>query len=91
VFLNETERIRYLCSEGAGSGGLHVTPLFEQLLPLKTPEVDNLVRAFLQRHAFEPSFVFNKSYRISSEILVPWATLRQWIPKRLSRMIKELR
>ena len=91
VFLGDAERIRNLCTEKAGSGGLHITPLFEELLPFKTPEVDNLVNAYLQRHAFEPSFDFSKSYRISSEILVPWETLQQWIPKRLSRIIKELR
>jgi putative hydrolase of the HAD superfamily len=91
VFLGDAERIRHLCTEKADSGGLHITLLFEELLPFKTPEVDNLVHTFLQRHAFESSFVFSKSYSISSEILVPWATLHKWIPNRLSRMIKELR
>lgn len=91
VFLNDAERIRHLCTEEAGSGGLHIPPLFEQLLPLKTPKVDNLVHKFLQRHAFGPSFDFSIRYRISSEILVPWGTLQKWIPNRLSRMIKELR
>lgn len=90
VFLDDAERIRPLCTEETGSGGLHITPLFRQLLSFKTPEVDNLVHAFLQRHAFEPSYVFSKSYSISSEILVPWATLQQWIPNRLARIIKEL-
>jgi putative hydrolase of the HAD superfamily len=91
VFLDDAERIRHLCTERAGSGGLHITPLFEQLLSFKTPEVDNMVHDFLQRHAFEPSYVFSKSYIISSEILVPWATLHKWIPNRLARIIKELR
>ncbi len=91
VFLDDAERIRHLCTERAGSGGLHIAPLFEQLLSFKTPEVDNMVHAFLQRHAFEPSYVFSKSYIISTEILVPWVTLHKWIPNRLARIIKELR
>jgi len=89
--LGDAERIRYLCTEKAGSGGLLITSLFEELIPIKTPEIDKLVHTFLQRRAFEPSFVFSKSYGISSEILVPWATLQQWIPNRLARLIRELR
>ena len=88
---DNAEKTRQLCRQMAGTGGLLVTPLFKELASLKTPGVDRLVFAFLQRRAFEPSFEFSRSFSISAEILVPWPALYRWIPERLAWLIDSLK
>lgn len=88
---DKAERTRQLCRQMAGTGGLLVTPFFKELTSLKTPEVDQLVYAFLQGHAFEPSYEFSRSFPVSAEILVPWPALYRWIPERLACLIDSLK
>ena len=86
----QAERTRQLCRQRAGTRGLHVTLLFEELRVFKTPDVDKLVYTFLQRHAFEPSYEFSQSFFVSADILVPWLALYEWIPDRLTWVIDRL-
>ena len=88
---DKAEKTRHLCRQRAGTGGLLVTPLFKELTSLKTSEVDRLVNVFLQRHAFEPSYEFNRAFPVSAEILVPWPALYRWIPERLAWLIDSLK
>ena len=88
---DEAENTRQLCSQKAGTGGLLVNPVFKELASLKTPEVDRLVYAFLQRHTFEPGYEFNHSFPVSPDILVPWPALYRWIPERLAWIIDSLK
>ena len=87
---DQIERTRQLCRQMAGTGGLLVTPIFEELRVLKTRRVDQLVYSFLQRQAFEPSFDFGQSFLVSADILISWSALQEWIPSHLSRVIDGL-
>ena len=88
---NQLDRIRQLCSQMAGTGGILITPLFEELRIHKTRRVDQLVSSFLKKQAFEPSFYFGRSFSLSAEILVPWSELYEWIPGHLFQIIDKLK
>ncbi len=80
------------CGPGAGRGGLLVTPLFRGILDLrKNAEADALVGAYLKRHAFVPAFDWNREFRVSREMLLPWPALFRWIPTRLDWWLEQLR
>ncbi|MCH7663433.1 MAG: hypothetical protein IH859_06150 [Chloroflexi bacterium] len=91
VLQDEAESTRQLCGQMAGIGGLLITPLFNKITSLKTPEVDRLIYTFLQSRAFEPTFEFSRSFSISAEMLVPWPALYRWIPARLAWLIDNLK
>jgi len=82
--------IRRRCWEEAGEDGLLVTSLFEGEIA-KTPEADRLASAYLRRRAFEPSFAFNRSFAVERAALLPWPSLREWIPKRIGWWLEQLR
>ena len=87
----EREKLnRWLCCRGAGTRGVHVTQLFTGLIDTKSPQADKLVQAFLRTHAFVPTYEFNRALRITSERLVPWPKLFQWIPERVSYLSEGL-
>jgi putative hydrolase of the HAD superfamily len=81
---------RWLCCKGAGIGGVLVGELFTDLIDTKSPETDKLVQNFLRRHAFVPSYEFNRKLQIPAERLVPWPELFRWIPERVSYRVKGL-
>jgi glycerophosphoryl diester phosphodiesterase len=75
----------------AGSGGVWVTPLFErELCPMRTPFANTLVRTYLQRCAFEPTWDFTQQVAIRADMLVPWPALRRFIPNRVAWWIEKL-
>ena len=79
----------------AGAGGVWVTPLFEEeLRDQRTPENNTLVRTYLLRQAFQPSWDFSQEFRLQPDQLVPWPALAQWIPQRvrwwLDRLHREI-
>ncbi len=76
----------------AGAGGVWVTPLFEDALRgQRTPENNTLVRTYLTRQAFQPSWEFSQEFRLQADQLVPWPTLAQWIPQRVRWWLDRLR
>jgi putative hydrolase of the HAD superfamily len=77
------------CTRNAGSGGVHVTPLFEGRIP-KTPKLDDLASRYLKARAFQPSFLFDKEWRMPREAFVKWSELREWIPRRVSEILARL-
>ena len=86
------ELVLKFCGPRAGTGGLMVSPLFERALaPYKTAEADALIAEYLKRQAFEPSFVFDRPFTITRDILLPWPNLRDWIPKRVEWCLEQLR
>ena len=66
----------------AGKDGVLETTLFRGRMP-KTPENDAKVTAYLKKLAFTPSWRFTKRFPVTSEMLVPWKTLDEWIPARV--------
>ena len=81
---------RLLCCEGAGIGGVLVTELFTGLIDTKSSQADKLVQDFLRRHAFIPTYEFNRTLQLPSEQMVPWPELFRWIPERVSYQVKGL-
>jgi hypothetical protein len=57
----------------------------------KTPEADAHVAAWLREKAFQPSMKFNRQFRVTHEMLVPWPVLDTWIPQRVNGWIDRLR
>jgi hypothetical protein len=81
---------RWLCCEGAGMGGVLVSELFTGLIETKSPETDKLVQDFLRRHAFVPTYEFNRTIQLRAEQLVPWPELFLWIPERVTYRVEGL-
>ena len=84
------EKNRWICCRGAGTEGVLVTDLFTDQINTKSFETDKVVQSFLRRHAFVPTYEFNRTLRITSERLVPWPKLFQWIPERVSYLAEGL-
>ncbi len=83
--------LRHQTTRGAGSGGVWVTPLFErEIRPLRRPYANTLVRTYLQRYAFEPTWEFTQRIPLSADRLVPWPALQRWIPDRVAGWVRRL-
>ncbi len=79
------------CGARAGRMGVHVTPLFVDVIRDDRPLNNRLVHTWLERHRFEPSFVFSREFDLRSIAFVPWQSLNQWIPPRVADLLEELR
>jgi glycerophosphoryl diester phosphodiesterase len=73
----------------AGVGGVLVASYFEGQIQ-KTPLNDRLVHTYLARQAFEPSWQFDKRFRFTPQMMVPWPALRAWIPIRVNGWLYRL-
>ena len=78
------------CGGFAGMMGVHVTPLFEGFIHERMPPNNQLVRTYLQRLAFAPSFEYSQLFDLATVPYVPWARLFQWIPTRIKWWTEEL-
>ncbi|MEM4500599.1 MAG: hypothetical protein QW512_00515 [Thermofilaceae archaeon] len=79
------------CTVGAGSMGLLVKDMFaEALSPLKSRNTDRLIRGYLRRFAFVPSFRFDQEMRFPREAFISWDDLRTYIPDRIRAVISKL-
>lgn len=72
------------CTRRSGVMGVHVTPLFDGLIPDRKPLNNNVVRAWLERQAFTPTYDFSQRFDLSSAVFVPWGQLFAWIPSRVA-------
>jgi len=85
AFQERAGLIRRHCTSLTGVMGLHVTPLFEFILrDRRNPLINNLVRRYLRRRAFEPTFDFSRECDLGMLPLVPWPMLAAWIPARVA-------
>ena len=76
-------------SELAGVGGVLLAKYIQKHVrptPLKT----RLVHTYLAQRAFEPSWDFSLTFPITSEMLVPWEVLRDWMPGRVNAILDHL-
>jgi hypothetical protein len=76
-------------SELAGVGGVLIARFIEGKVkptPLKT----RLVHTYLAQQAFEPSGEFSKAFRFTSERMVPWPALCEWMPVRVNHILERL-
>lgn len=76
-------------SDLAGVSGVLIARFIQDKVkptPLKT----RLVHTYLSQKAFEPSWEFSLAFHISSEMLVPWKELCDWMPVRLNHILDRL-
>ena len=79
------------CGQRAGAMGLHVTPLFEtQLRPARTPDANQLIHTWLERHRFAPSYEFTREFALDKAPFVPWTVMATWIPRRVNSWVEYL-
>lgn len=71
------------CTSPRKMRGLLVTPLFEGVIPFGRPVEQQLVRTYLERQLFQPTYDFSKRFALSSVPLVSWPRLQAWIPERV--------
>ncbi len=79
------------CGVRAGAMGVHVTPLFDGIIRDDRPLNNRLAHTWLERRSFQPSFVFDWEFDLRSIAFVPWQSLNQWIPTRVSNLLGELK
>ena len=79
------------CGARAGIMGVHVTPLFDGIILEDKPLNNRLVHTWLERQSFQPSFAFKREFDLRRAAFVPWKSLNQWIPARVSDLLDELR
>ncbi len=78
------------CSRAAGTGGVHVTPLFAGRIQDRTVLNNQLVWTWLERQRFEPCQDYARVVDLRERIAVPWEALDTWIPDRLQHVLGEL-
>lgn len=78
------------CGVHAGKLGVHITPLFKEIIHERTPLNNRLVHTYLEGHQFVPTYEFTQLFALEDAAFVTWDNLRAWIPKRISWWAKEL-
>ncbi|NDJ61274.1 MAG: hypothetical protein GYB67_09125, partial [Chloroflexi bacterium] len=78
------------CTTRAGIGGVWVTPLFDGKITERTPPNNQLVRTYLERQAFAPTYDFSQVVALESAAFVAWDSLNTWIPGRVRWWLAEL-
>ncbi len=79
------------CGVHSGKMGVLVTPLFEGIIDARRPLNNNVVHAYLERQAFEPSYEFAQPFDLAGVVFVTWSALFQWIPARVRWWADHLR
>lgn len=74
----------------AGVSGVLITR-YTQDQVRKTPFNDLLVRSYLAQQAFDPSWTFDRVFRFTPDMLVPWPALQAWMPGRVNQWLDRLR
>jgi len=78
------------CGARAGLMGVHVTELFDGLIRDETPLNNRLVHTYLERLRFEPAFDFSNEFDLRRATFVPWPSLFEWIPQRVTAWLDHL-
>lgn len=78
------------CGVRAGKMGVHVTPLFEDVIHDRTPLNNRLVHTYLERLKFEPTYDFSNVFDLKDAVFVVWQNLFAWIPERVHWWTQEL-
>jgi hypothetical protein len=56
----------------------------------RQPYDDSLARSYLASQAFQPTWEFSQVFHFEPDWLVPWSTLRDWIPRRVNDWLERL-
>jgi len=85
-FQRQQAKVPGLTTRFAGANGIAINGLFNGEIR-RSPPVDRLIHSYLTRSAFEPSWRFSQAFTFKQEMLLPWSSLRQWIPQRVKGWI----
>ena len=77
-----------VADELVGKDGLLVTDLFKDALSTND-EINTLVRDYMQRFRFVPSFRY-KRYQIPEELFLPWEQLKKEIPLMMEEELRNI-
>lgn len=77
------------CTRLAGAGGVWENVLYG-MPAIKSPRADRLVRTYLRRKAFMPTFRFTRAIPVTESMLMPWPHLERLIPSRLKMWLRHL-
>jgi putative hydrolase of the HAD superfamily len=77
------------CNENAGSGDVLINAMFKGKIQA-TPVSRRMCKRFMKAHAFTPSDDFSQSVDLSHLPLIPWESLKNWIPKRVNGWLEAL-
>ncbi len=69
--------------------GVLINPMFSGKIRARVFD-QTLVRSYLIRQTFEPSWNFSKVFTFHPEWLVPWPVLKEWIPQRVNTLLERL-
>ncbi len=78
------------CSVHSGKGGVLVTALFNGIIHDRNPANNQLAWTYLEQQQFEPSYEFSQVFELNQAVLVPWANLFEWIPRRVHWWVQQL-
>jgi putative hydrolase of the HAD superfamily len=80
-----------MCGSFAGEEGIHLSNLFSDagLISASRYEI-RLGRLFLKRRAFAPAWSFAELAAADEPKLLPWASLKSWIPQRFASLTAPL-
>jgi glycerophosphoryl diester phosphodiesterase len=73
----------------AGAGGVLVAPYIAGQVR-GTPLAHRLAHTYLSQHGFEPSWDFSQVFAITTEMLVSWPMLCEWMPGRVNAILDRL-
>ncbi|MDQ7027703.1 MAG: hypothetical protein Q9P44_19340 [Anaerolineae bacterium] len=63
------------CGHHAGKMGVHVTPLFKDIIHERTPLNNRLVHTYLERLRFDPTYDFSNKFDLKEAVFVSWQSL----------------
>ena len=88
--LERRERTANACGKRAGTGGVHVTPLYAGRIHERTVLNNQLVWTWLERQSFTPTWDFSQVVDLRDCVAVPWEALDAWIPGRVKYLLAQL-
>lgn len=88
--LERRPAVEFACGRGAGTGGVHVTPLFAGRIRERNVLGKQLVWTWLESKRFTPSWDFTQLVDLRERIAVPWEALEAWIPDRIRHVLAGL-
>lgn len=76
-----------MCGSFAGEEGIHLSNLFSDAGLISASRYDiRLARLFLKRRAFAPAWSFGELPAADEPKLLPWTSLKSWIPQRFGSL-----
>jgi hypothetical protein len=90
AFFKYVPGIKKSTFEEVGSDGLVVTEKVAKGRYQTSPEVNEAIKAYMQRFCFRPTYQFDTMFDIKEELLMPWEELDKKIPLFLEEELEKI-